>query len=61
MSANAGIQSATRLVARVTGFGPLSRLRERVGVRAGRGCEGWKVAPHPALRAIFSRKREKGF
>jgi len=32
--------------------GPLSRLRERAGVRA--------VAPHPALRATFSRTREKG-
>jgi hypothetical protein len=32
---------------------PLSRLRERVG---GEG----KSAPHPALRAAFSRKREKG-
>jgi hypothetical protein len=31
---------------------PLPLLRERVGVRV--------FGPHPALRATFSREREKG-
>ena len=45
---------------RVSDFGPLSRLRERVGVRAGHTSIALKEYPHPALRATFSRKREKG-
>ena len=35
---------------------PLPLLRERVGVRA----VEITTTPHPALRATFSRKREKG-
>ncbi len=41
--------------------GTLSRLRERVGVRGGQERRVLKTDPHPALRATFSRKREKGF
>jgi hypothetical protein len=35
-------------------------LRERVGVRADCRSKALKEGPHPALRATFSRKREKG-
>src|SRR5579872_2006679 len=38
---------------------PLSRLRERVGVRGSRRLESPAPYPHPALRAT-SREREKG-
>jgi hypothetical protein len=47
-------------MARVAGIDPLSRLRERVGVRACSRRNALKYIPHPALRATFSRKREKG-
>ena len=49
------------LVARVAEIGPLSRLRERVGVRGGQERTALITDPHPTLRATFSRKREKGF
>ena len=39
---------------------PLSRSRERVGVRVVETSKLLKEDPHPALRATFSRKREKG-
>ena len=55
-----GPRRVTALVVRVGDFGPLSRLRERVGVRAGHTSNALKEGPHPALRAPFSRKREKG-
>ena len=47
------------LGSRVAEFGPLSRLRERVGVRGGHKRRVLKIDPHPALRATFSRRREK--
>ena len=42
---------------------PLSRLRERVGVRGSlrlKRVDQAEPTPLPALRATFSRKREKG-
>src|SRR5690606_23622232 len=41
---------------------PLSRLRERVGVRAifRSAARETQSPPHPALRATLSRNREKG-
>ena len=38
---------------------PLARWRARVGVRASREHNTLKNFPHPALRATFSRWREK--
>ena len=38
---------------------PLSRLRERVGVRVRDQERAFRRAPHPALRATFSREREE--
>jgi len=54
-----GLPRVPDLVVRVGDFGPLSRLRERVGVRAGHTSNALKKGPHPALRATFSREREK--
>jgi hypothetical protein len=46
-------------MARFVDFDPLSHLRERVGAKAGGKREAQEEGPHPALRATFSRKREK--